>query len=182
MKRKLRNSECGVRNESPLRTSSFILHPGFADASVAFPATLSTFPDNHEALSRGCSSFSSAFSLVEVLAAIAIIGIVTFLAIPNIVRVKQDGEDNLARARAETLNMAIASYVQAAGTNAAATAWNATNADGRYNLLRPYISFSEASLTAFTPSGYSFSLPTNIVPMTNKTTISNSLRATNIYY
>jgi len=144
-----------VASPFPSRTSSFILHP---------------------------SSLSSAFSLVEVLAAIAIIGIVTFLAIPNIVRVKQDGEDNLARARAETLNMAIASYVQAVGTNSAATAWNATNADGRYSLLRPYISFSEATLTAFTPSGYSFSLPPSIVPMTNKTTISNSLKATNIYY
>jgi prepilin-type N-terminal cleavage/methylation domain-containing protein len=135
--------------------SSFILHPSF---------------------------FSYAFSLVEVLAAIAIIGIVTFLAIPNIVRVKQDGEDNLARARAETLNMAIASYVQAVGTNTAATAWSGANADGRYSLIRPYVSFSEASLTAFTPSGYSFSLPENIIPMTNKTTISNSLKATNIYY
>lgn len=144
-----------MRNTLPSQTSSFLLPP---------------------------SSFSSAFSLVEVLAAIAIIGIVTFLAIPNIVRVKQDGEDNLARARAETLNMAIASYVQAVGTNNAATAWSTNNADGRYSLIRPYISFSEASLTAFTPSGYSFTLPTNVVPMTNKTTISNSLRATNIYY
>jgi len=128
------------------------------------------------------ASFSSAFSLVEVLAAIAIIGIITFLAIPNIVRVKQDGEDNLARARAETLNMAIASYVQAVGTNAAASAWSATNADGRYNLIRTYISFSESTLSAYTPSGYSLTLPITIVPMTNKTTISNSLRVTNIYY
>ena len=34
------------------------------------------------------------FSLVEVLAAVAIIGIITFLAIPNIVAVKQDSEIN----------------------------------------------------------------------------------------
>ena len=125
-------------------------------------------------------SFSSAFSLVEVLAAIAIIGIVTFLAIPNIVRVKQDGEDNLARARAETLNMAIASFVQAVGTNTAAISW--TDESGRYALLRPYISFAEADLAAFQPNGYTLTLPANIVPMTGKTTISNSLRATNIYY
>ena len=32
------------------------------------------------------------FSLVEVLAAVAIIGIITFLAMPNIIAVKQDSE------------------------------------------------------------------------------------------
>ena len=41
------------------------------------------------------------FSLVEVLAAVAIIGIITFLAIPNIVAVKQDSETNMAISRAE---------------------------------------------------------------------------------
>ncbi|MEI6070277.1 MAG: type II secretion system protein [Verrucomicrobiae bacterium] len=128
------------------------------------------------------SSFSPAFSLVEVLAAITIIGIVTFLAIPNIVRIKQDGEDNLARARAESLNMAIASYVQVVGTNAAYSAWSNVSADARYNLIRPYISFSESTLSAFTPSGYTITPPTSIVPMTNKTTISNTVRSTNIYY
>lgn len=131
------------------------------------------------------SSFSCAFSLVEVLAAIAIIGIVTFLAIPNIVRIKQDGEDNLARARAETINMAVASYVQALGTNAAQNNWSgAADADARYTLVRPYIAFAEANLAAFTPAGYSFSLATSIVPMTNKpvTVISNTSRETNIAY
>jgi prepilin-type N-terminal cleavage/methylation domain-containing protein len=125
---------------------------------------------------------ASAFSLVEVLAAIAIIGIVTFLAIPNIVRMKQDGEDNLARARAETLNMAIASYVQAVGTNAAATAWSGASAAGRYDLLRPYIAFAEADLASFQPGGYTLTLPTAIVPMTNRTTISNAARSTSITY
>lgn len=129
----------------------------------------------------------SAFSLVEVLAAIAIIGIVTWLAIPNIVRIKQDGEDNLARSRAETLNMAIASYVQAVGTNTAASTWGTNTGSAidntRYtNCLARYISFAESTLTNFCPSGYSFTLPRTIVPMTNKTTISNTSRATAIYY
>jgi len=122
------------------------------------------------------SPWLSAFSLVEVLAAIAIIGIIAFLAIPNIVRIKQDGEDNLARARAETLNTAIASYVQAVGTNTAQTNWSAANANGRYDLIRTYIGFAETNLTLFTPSGYSFGLPASIVPMTAKTTISNTSR------
>ena len=110
-----------------------------------------------------------AFSLVEVLAAITIIGIITFLAVPNIVRVKQDGEDNLARARAETLNMAMAAYVQAVGTNTAQTAWAAAgNDDARYLLIRQYIAFSETNRTLFTPSGYTNTLPAAISPLTTK--------------
>lgn len=128
------------------------------------------------------SSFHSAFSLVEVLAAITIIGIVTFLAIPNIVRIKQDGEDNLARSRAESLNMAIASYVQVVGTNTAQSNWSGASAEGRYTLARPYISFSEASLSAFTPSGYTITPPASIVPMTSKTSITNTVRGVSIPY
>ena len=110
-----------------------------------------------------------AFSLVEVLAAITIIGIITFLAVPNIVRVKQDSEDNLARARAESLNMAIAAYVQALGTNAAQSNWAAAaNDPAQYLLIRPYIAFSETNLTLYTPNGYTNTLPANISPLTTK--------------
>lgn len=132
----------------------------------------------------------AAFSLVEVLAAIAIIGIVTFLAIPNIVRVKQDAEDNLARARAESLNMAVASYIQAVGTNIAQTNWSgAGNAAARYALVRPYLAFSETNFSSagspsFVPAGYSFTLATSIVPMTAKpvTSISNTSRSVAVPY
>jgi type II secretory pathway pseudopilin PulG len=124
----------------------------------------------------------AAFSLVEVLAAITIIGIITFLAVPNIVKVKQDGEENLARARAETLNMAIASYVQAKGTNTAQSAWSAAaNDNARYLLISPYIGFADVSLTAFTPNGYTNTLPTTISPLTTKVTLSGPT-STNIAY
>ena len=123
-----------------------------------------------------------AFSLVEVLAAITIIGIITFLAVPNIVRVKQDAEDNLARARAEALNMAMAAYVQAVGTNAAQTNWAAwANDPTRYNNIRTYIAFSETNLTNFTPNGYTITLPTNISPLTGKAGITGP-NGSNIYY
>jgi prepilin-type N-terminal cleavage/methylation domain-containing protein len=113
-----------------------------------------------------------AFSLVEVLAAITIIGVITFLAVPNIVRVKMDSEDNLARARAEAINMAIASYVQAVGTNAAQSSWSAAGSDSaRYLLVRQYIAFSESSLSLFTPGGYTNSLPSTISPLTTKVTV-----------
>jgi prepilin-type N-terminal cleavage/methylation domain-containing protein len=98
------------------------------------------------------------FSFVEVLAAIAIIGIVTFLAIPNLVQIKQDGEDKLAVARAEALNMAIASYLQANGRTAA---WSG-NLTNDYANLRPYLAFAPTTLASYIPSGYNFAAPANI--------------------
>lgn len=97
----------------------------------------------------------SAFSLVEVLAAITIIGVVTFLAIPNIVQIKRDGEDGLARARADALNVAVAAYFQAVGPDAAGTAWSAADNDDRYILLTPYLAFAPATLADYMPGGYS---------------------------
>lgn len=103
----------------------------------------------------------SAFSLVEVLAAITIIGIVTFLAIPNIVQIKKDGEDGLARARADALNVAVAAYFQAVGPDAAGTAWTAANNSNRYNLLAPYLAFAPATLGDYMPGGYSVAFDAN---------------------
>jgi len=129
------------------------------------------------------TSIRPGFSLVEVLAAVAIIGIVTFLAIPNIIQVKQDSEDNLARAKANTLNLAIASYVQAAGPAAASANWSGKTDAYRYtNCLTPYIAFPEANFTAFTPGGYSFTLPTTIFPLTSKTLITNTNTSNSVDY
>ena len=83
------------------------------------------------------------FSLIEVLAAVAIIGIITFLALPNIVAVKQDAEINLAISRAEAANMAVASYIQANGHATADANWptgtGATPNNARYALIAPYL-------------------------------------------
>jgi len=111
-----------------------------------------------------------AFSLVEVLAAIAIIGIITFLAIPNILRIKEDGEQSLAVSRAEALNMAMASYLQANGQASAASVWGAaSDNDARYALLTPYVAFAPAALDDFMPTGYSVSLPASLSPLTKVT-------------
>ena len=118
------------------------------------------------------SAAGRGFSLVEVLAAVSIIGIITFLAIPNIVRVKQDGEENLVRARAESINLGIASYVQTVGPTMAQSAWNTAGTDqGRFALVRPYISFADAALTNFMPGSYTAVLPAVINPLTTKATI-----------
>jgi prepilin-type N-terminal cleavage/methylation domain-containing protein len=93
-----------------------------------------------------------AFSLVELLVVIAVLGIVLFFAFPNIIQVKSDSEKDLAKARAETLNLASAAYFQAIGTNVAATNWVGKTAEQRYQLITPYIAFPAASLSNFLPS------------------------------
>jgi len=108
-----------------------------------------------------------AFSLVEVLAAIAIIGVITFLAIPNLLRIKEDGEKNLAISRAETLNMAMASFLQAGGQANATADWNSAGDNAsRYAKLTGYVAFAPASLSSYLPSGYSVTLPTALTPLT----------------
>lgn len=121
------------------------------------------------------NSFSRrAFSLVEVLAAVAIIGIITFLALPNVVRIKQDSEESLAIARAEALNMSMASYLQAHGQTSAAAGWAlAENADDRYALLAPYLAFAPASFADYMPGGYSITLPSSLLPL-SKLPLTNS--------
>jgi prepilin-type N-terminal cleavage/methylation domain-containing protein len=109
-----------------------------------------------------------AFSLVEVLAAVAIIGIITFLAIPNILRIKDDSERSLAESRVEGLNLAMASLVQARGRTAAATAWAAASTDqDRYDLLRPYLSFAPATIADYMVGGFSATFPSTLTtPLT----------------
>ena len=121
------------------------------------------------------SRTTSAFSLVEVLVVVVILCIVVFLAVPNIVQVRQDSEDNLARSRAEALNVAAAAYFQAAGSQAAATAWAAATDAQRYSLVAPYLAFAPASLSAYMPAGYSATFTSE--PLRNKVVV---YRGTNL--
>jgi len=121
------------------------------------------------------------FSLVEVLAAVSIIGIIAFLAVPNIVAIKQDAERNLAVSRAEAVNMAIVSYIQSNGKSNVATGWTALNDQQRYTLLIPYLSFAPANLTDFIPKGYSATLPGNLNALT-KSTLTDTSTSTAIAY
>ena len=107
-----------------------------------------------------------AFSLVEVLAAVALIGIITFLALPNIVRIKTDSEESLAISRAEAINLSMASYLQAHGQIDAATGWaGATSANARYALLAPYLAYAPSAFADYMPGGYSITLPTALLPL-----------------
>lgn len=112
-------------------------------------------------LQRSRHNRRQAFSLVEMITAVGIIGIILFLAIPNIVRVREDGEWNLAVARAESLNMAMASYMQALGRVNAQTLWASKNNDQRYAAIQPYLQYAPNSLSGFLP-GYSIVFPTTL--------------------
>lgn len=106
------------------------------------------------------------FSLVEMMACVSIIGIIAFMAIPSVTRMRSDSERNLAIARAEALNLAQASFIQVRGRTQAALDWAAaTSTQAKYTLLLPYLSFSETTLTAFMPLGYSVTFPSSITTM-----------------
>lgn len=112
-------------------------------------------------------NFRRGFSLVEMMACVSIIGIIAFMAIPSVTRMRNDSERNLAIARAEALNLAQASLIQVRGRTQAALDWSAAStSQAKYNLLRPYLSFSEATLTTYLPSGYTVTFPPSIITMT----------------
>jgi prepilin-type N-terminal cleavage/methylation domain-containing protein len=101
------------------------------------------------------------FSLIEMLSAVAIIGIISFLAIPNLVKMRSDSERNVAIARAESINMAMATYIQVRGRTQAATDWaGVSTAQAKYALIAPYLAFSEANLTDYVPNGYTVTFNT----------------------
>ncbi|MBL9154798.1 MAG: type II secretion system protein [Verrucomicrobiales bacterium] len=110
---------------------------------------------------------SRGFSLVEVLAAVGIIGIIAFLALPNIIAIKQDSERNLAISRAESVNMAIASYVQSKGRTAAVSTWSTlANDSARYAEIAPYLAFAPDNFTDFQPGGFTIDIPDDITKLT----------------
>ena len=98
-------------------------------------------------------SAKSAFSLVELLVVLLVLGIILYFAFPNIVQVKSDSERELAKARAEALNLAATAYFQSVGPAVAATNWSeTTNAEVHYDLLKPYLAFPANTLSNFMPS------------------------------
>lgn len=107
------------------------------------------------------------FSMVEMIACVSIIGIIAFLAIPSITRMRGDSERNLAIARAESINLAMATYIQVVGRTQAGLNWTAAgNNNLKYDLIRPYLAYSEATITTYMPQDYSLTLPTTITSMT----------------
>ena len=107
------------------------------------------------------------FSLVEVLAAVTIIGIIAFMALPNIIAMKRDSEVNLAISRAEAVNMAVASFIQANGRDRAITKWTGASASDqlKYALIDSYLAFAPTSESDYMPSGYDLTWPGSIASL-----------------
>ena len=106
------------------------------------------------------------FSLVEVLAAVSIIGVITFLALPNIIAVKGDAETSLAIARAEAVNIALANFIQSYGRTNATSSWAATTSDqDRYALVASYLAFAPSSESDYMPNGYGLTWPSSIATL-----------------
>ena len=119
------------------------------------------------------------FSLVEMLACVAIIGVISFLAIPNLVRMRSDSEKNMAIARCEAINMAMATFIQSVGRTNAVSQYNAaTTAQLKYSLLTSYLAYAQTNVTDYIPSGYSVTF-NSLDPLTKVTLMQGT---TQIYY
>ncbi len=106
------------------------------------------------------------FSLVEMMACVSIIGIIAFMAIPSVTRMRGESERNLAITRAEALNLAQATFIQVKGRTEASLLWkNSTTAAARYLLLKDFISFSEDNLTLYFPADYTITFDDTITSM-----------------
>lgn len=106
------------------------------------------------------------FSMVEMIACVSVIGIIAFLAIPSITRMRGDSERNLAISRAEALNLGMSTYIQVVGRTQAALNWTGKSNDQRYALIKDYLAYAESSLSAFMPESYTATLPSSITSMT----------------
>lgn len=120
------------------------------------------------------------FSLVEMLIAVSIIGLISFMAFPKVTSMRAEGEKNLAIARAEALNLAIANMIQVRGRTQASLDWASKTDDQRYLLIKDYLAFAESSLTLYLPSGYDVDFPTTLDRLTK--VLLKDPSSTQVYY
>lgn len=114
-------------------------------------------------------SSSTAFSLLELIVVLVILGIVAAIGIPNINQARESAETEDMRSRAIALQNAKSAFITAVGEEQATTSWNNQTDDmGRYNnLLRPYLpptypTATNNNLSPLFPASYEVRL--NLLP------------------
>lgn len=113
-------------------------------------------------LLRPCRARSAArrvagFTTVEAVGMTVILGLMAGLCYPAITGLRQAGMDQQAIGIAQTLNQAQQTYnlrVSSAETN-----WeSAPDSPTKYQLISQYVPYAAATLSDYTPSGYSITL------------------------
>jgi prepilin-type N-terminal cleavage/methylation domain-containing protein len=133
---------------------------------------------DQRAMNSNCSITARAgFSLAELLIVLTILGLLLYLAFPNIVQVKSDSELQLAKARAEALNMAAAAYVQSQGLEG----WSSLSEEERYLAIKPFIAFPADDLASFLPSS-DFGVSFNPTSPHKMKAVLRALTDTNVAY
>ncbi|MFH1067363.1 MAG: type II secretion system protein [bacterium] len=119
-----------------------------------------------------------AFTLVELMVAFAILGIVGMVVVPQYISTIRHTTDEVAQERADLLDLAKNEYQNGAG-RAAFYYWvSATNDEAKYQLLRPYLRKGSplqlgrgANSNDYTLQGYTYVLN----QLTNATTVIRNL-------
>jgi prepilin-type N-terminal cleavage/methylation domain-containing protein len=117
------------------------------------------------------------FTLVEILIAVVVIGVLGYVLSPNSSKSKYAGELAVMKARAAMLNAAQSQYLEANGVNTGLSVWSAQgSSEAQYQLIKPYIQFSPATLSTYVLAGWSISFandPRNAVTLQNGGTTVN---------
>jgi len=123
------------------------------------------------------------FTLVEVLATLVILAFLVFLAIPHLLRIWNENEQQQAITRAQEINLAIVQFMQDEGMSGAITQWSgaANEADRFTNFVISNLRYgltedadgnvipNATNATEYMPDGYTATLPTSLQPLTKVT-------------
>jgi type II secretory pathway pseudopilin PulG len=96
-------------------------------------------------------------TLVEGIGMTLLVGILSGLAYPAISGLRQAGQDQQAIGIAQALNQAQQTY-QLRVANAATNWANAGDSNDQYLLISGYVPYAAATLSAYEPAGYTFTL------------------------
>jgi len=97
----------------------------------------------------------AAFTLIEVLVVLAVLGLALLFVQPNAARARSEAETALMRQRAALLEAAVAQYEGVVGEEAAAAAWaGAASHEARYALVRGFLAWPPPNLAAYQVTGF----------------------------